>query len=398
MMKILLIADSFPPEKNSASVQLRDLADELSKHCDELTVLLPSSDITCPVETNNRCAYHTIKLKVLPFKNINLIWRAINEFLMPFLMIYRLIFFTKQKYNFDLIIWYSPSIFHGPLVAFLKWKSKAKCYLIIRDIFPEWAVDLGLMSKGIPYFFFKLIANFQYAIADVIAVQTNGNKSYFNQGRRSYNNKIHVLENWLATPKYNNCSIDFRNLSLTTQKIAVYAGNMGIAQNVEVLLDLAQKCLIHRDITFLFVGRGSEVKRLQNLKNKHNLHNVYFFDEIDPYEIPALYKNCTVGLLALSDQHKTHNIPGKFISYMQAGLPCFGVINSGNDLVNLVNEYGVGSIIDEHNPDFIYDEFIKFLYKSDSDKCMSERCQTLFEERYHVSIAASQIMKTIYEK
>ena len=394
-MRIVLIGDSFPPETNSASVQLSDLADELCKRCNELTVLMPSSKITCPVEYNNRCNYRIIKMKTLPIKDVKLVWRAINEFLMPFIMIYRLIFFTNEKYNFDLIIWYSPSIFHGPLVAFLKWKTRAKCYLILRDIFPEWAVDIGLMSKGIPYLFFKLIANLQYAVADVIAVQTPGNKLYFTQGRAYFGKKVQVLENWLATSKLKNCSIDFTNLPLTTEKIAVYAGNMGVAQGVDILLNLAQRCLINPDIKFVFVGRGSEVERLRSFKNRHDLHNVYFFDEIDPSEIPALYKNCTVGLLALSSSHKTHNIPGKFISYMQAGLPCFGVVNRGNDLVNLVNDNCVGRIIDDYNPDLIYDEFITFVKKCDSDTDISTRCMGLFENRYHVSIAVNEILETI---
>lgn len=65
-------------------------------------------------------------------------------------------------------------------------------------------------------------------------------------------------------------------------------------------------------------------------------------NEIDPSEIPGLYKQCHVGLVVLDPRHQTHNIPGKFLSYMRAGLPVLARVNSGNDLISLVKQYEVG--------------------------------------------------------
>lgn len=75
------------------------------------------------------------------------------------------------------MVWFGTrqSIFHGPLVSALKSRSNCKGYLIIRDIFPEWAVDMGLMGRGPPYRFFDAVAQYQYSVADVIGVQTPGN-------------------------------------------------------------------------------------------------------------------------------------------------------------------------------------------------------------------------------
>jgi len=67
---------------------------------------------------------------------------------------------------------------------------------------------------------------------------------------------------------------------------------------------------------------------------------VLFYDEIDPDEIPGLYAQCHVGIVALDPRHKTHNIPGKFLSYMQSGLPVLASINPGNDLVELIQRSG----------------------------------------------------------
>src|SRR5205085_9476462 len=98
------------------------------------------------------------------------------------------------------------------------------------------------------------------------------------------------------------------------------------------------------DIGFLFVGRGSEFARLQAEKTSRALDNVLFFDEIDSSEIPGLLGQCHVGLVALHPDHKTHNIPGKFVSYVQYGLPVLARVNAGTDLERLIEDEGVGRV------------------------------------------------------
>ena len=178
-MHILLIADTFPPARNSAAVQLRDLAKEMVIQGHKLTVLIPSSDIPENFTETDEHGYKIIRLKTPRLKDQKFLIRALNELLMPFAMLVRLRLSRIKLSNIQGIIWYSPSIFHGPLVAFLNKRMKVKSYLIIRDIFPEWAVDLGLMKRGLAYFFFKLIANFQYSLADIIGVQSHSNLQYF---------------------------------------------------------------------------------------------------------------------------------------------------------------------------------------------------------------------------
>ena len=83
-----------------------------------------------------------------------------------------------RRAKWDIVTWYSPPIFFGPLIWKLRRNSGARTYLILRDIFPEWAVDLGLVRKGPVYLVFKAIAAFQYAVSEVIGVQTPSNLVY----------------------------------------------------------------------------------------------------------------------------------------------------------------------------------------------------------------------------
>jgi hypothetical protein len=66
-------------------------------------------------------------------------------------------------------------------------------------------------------------------------------------------------------------------------------------------------------------------------------------DEIDP-EILDLYAQCTAGIVALDPRHRSHNIPGKFLTSMQSGLPALTNINPGNDLAQLIRSGGVGVV------------------------------------------------------
>lgn len=70
-----------------------------------------------------------------------------------------------------------------------------------------------------------------------------------------------------------------------------------------------------------------------------------FRDEIHPDEIPNLYAQCHIGLVALDPRHRTHNIPGKFLTYMQSGLPVLASVNVGNDLVGLIEQERVGRAV-----------------------------------------------------
>src|ERR1035437_2130447 len=109
--------------------------------------------------------------------------------------------------------------------------------------------------------------------------------------------------------------------------------------------------LMVEDIGFLFVGRGSDAQRLRKDAKARGLDNVVFHDEIEPSEIPGLYSQCHVGIVALDPRHKTHNLPGKFLSYMQSGLPVLASINPSNDLAELIQREGVGRVCTDHSVD-----------------------------------------------
>lgn len=391
-MRIALVADTFPPLRTSGAVQLRDLSREFVRQGHDLTVLLPSADLRKPWELEEFDGARVIRLKAPKTKDIDYLRRTVGEFAMPFSMLRNLRKSPLAGETWDGVIWYAPTIFLGPIAKALKEQSGCKGYLIIRDIFPEWAVDMGLMGRGLPYRFFDAVARYQYSVADVIGVQTPGNKAYFDKWTSRPGRTLEVLQNWLGAPADTPCSIEVQASPLAGRKIFVYAGNMGIAQGMGILLDLADRMRGRSDVGFLFVGRGSDAKRLAAEAQSRRLDNVLFKDEIHPDEIPNLYAQCHIGLVALDPRHKTHNIPGKFLTYMQSGLPVLASINPGNDLAGLISQEGVGRVIVDATADSLAQAANELADSLATDGAYAARCKALSARLFSAETAVRQIV------
>lgn len=387
---VVLIAPNFPPLNSSASVQLNDLALALAKDTLNLTVLTPSSELESPFELEMGNGFQILRLKVPKFRDVSNVRRVFAEFLSPFFMLWGL---RKAKFNkkcWDGLIWYSPSIFFSPLVEAIKKKSRCKTYLIIRDIFPDWMIDLGLMRKGLPYYFLKWIEYRQYNLADTIGVQTSSNLAYFRN--KAFKGKLEVLHNWLKPPSLLRSSLCIAKTKLKSRKIFVYAGNMGVAQDIDIFLDLARKMNFRTDVGFLFVGRGSEMGRLK--MSVELLDNILFFPEISFKEIPGLYAQCHFGMLSLNRKHKIHNIPGKFLSYISAGLPVLACVNNGNDIIDIIKEYGIGEVDVTYSSETLLMLANKLLIRNEKED-FSKKCISLIGDLFDSEIAASKISKSL---
>jgi hypothetical protein len=392
-MRFALIADTFPPLRTSGAVQLRDLSQEFVRQGHDITVMLPTADLSTPWSLEDFDGVQVMRLRALKTKDINYVRRTINEFLMPFAMLRSLRKSTLSQERWDGVVWYSPSIFHGPLANALKNASGCKGYLIIRDIFPEWAADMGLMSRGLPYKFFKAVANYQYSLSDVIGIQTQGNQAYFADRP---NSRIEVLQNWLADAPNVGCSIDVAGGKLAGRTLFVYAGNMGVAQGMGVLLELAERLSSRADIGFLFVGRGSDASSLRTEVDNRGLDNVAFYDEIDPTEIPGLYAQCHIGIVSLDLRHKTHNIPGKFLSYMQAGLPVLASINPCNDLEGLILRENVGRVCTDQSVGSLQRLALELVDEvAAGNPAVTSRCKALFAKQFSPEKAVRQIVAAL---
>lgn len=234
-------------------------------------------------------------------------------------------------------------------------------------------------------------------MADVIGIQSDADMKLMSKWNVVGKRKVELLNNWLADRPNIGCSISINSTSLAGRKILIYAGNMGVAQDVRKLIDLANQFKKNDIVGFLLVGRGDQVEALKDYAISLGLKNILFFDEIPASEISGLYAQCSIGLIALDSRHRTSNIPGKFISYMQNGLPTFALVNAGNELIDIINNYSLGLAVTELTHQEI--KRLEYFLKIDSnDQIFSKNCLKIYEEKYSASYASQRIISNLESK
>jgi glycosyltransferase involved in cell wall biosynthesis len=343
-MKILIAMDVYVPSRISAALLMRDFVRELRAQGHSPVVLVPGENLKAPFVIEVLDGTPVVRVAALRTKDIGRIRRAVAEWWLPYALLRGLRRSPYADVRWEGVVWYSPTIFLAPLVRSVVRRNSCRAYLIVRDLFPDWALDAGVLRDGAVYRYFKRIEREQYAVANVIGVQTPANVPIVARDAPD-GARVEVLNNWMAEPTIANCSVDLGSTSLAGRTVFAYTGNMGVAQGMDILIDLAESLLERTDIGFLFVGRGTDLPRLKARSADLGLDNVHFVDEIDSAEIPALLAQCHVGLIALDPRHTTHNIPGKLIGYLHAGLPILARINSGNDLEALIRDEGLGHVV-----------------------------------------------------
>ena len=395
-MKLAVICVCYPPLNSSAAIQINHLVEELAFQGNMIEVIIPDSstkkDFIIESKTN---------IKIIRFKNgkitdTSLFKRALNEFIMPFRIIYIIIKNSLKLQKNDAIICWSPSIFLTPLIIYLKVINNCKCYLILRDIFPRWAKDLKIIKNQFIYQILNLVFLLQCYFSDVIGIQSAGNKQFIPKKIFFKKNKIDILYNWYEPNfKIKKSDINLSNTVLKNKKVFIHAGNIGLAQGFKTFLYLAEELQNNDDLGFLFIGRGSEFESMKKIAKHRGINNILFHQEIDNSQIMNLYSQCSCGLVILDKRHKTHNIPGKFLSYLHAGLPIFALVNNNNDLISIINKNNLGFATYNFDIDFLKKQLINIANKFDNDNNIKERNQKMAKDFFSVERAANQILNQL---
>ncbi len=343
-MRILLLVDCYLPSTKSSAKLVHDLADELARRGHAVTVAAPDDTLAKRYVLTDEQGVTVLRVRTGRIKGASKLVRALNEYRLSGVM------WRAARHHFraqpaELIVFYSPTIFFAPLVERLRRLWGAASYLILRDIFPQWAVDAGVLRPGsLPYRVFRRMELRQYAAADVIGVQSPANLAYFEAGHTRVEAPREVLFNWTPLQEPVERPGLRERLGLVGKVVYFYGGNIGVAQDMDNLIRLARAMRDRPEAHFLFVGEGSEVPRLRALVEREGLANVTLHPALPQAQYLGAVGECDVGLISLDRQLKTHNFPGKLLSYMYHGLPVLASINPGNDLQQVVEAAEAGLV------------------------------------------------------
>ena len=387
-MRLLLVVDVFSPVRTSAAVQMSDLAVALGRLGHQCTIVTPDAGLAEQHRLEREFCYSVLRIRSAPLKRISLIRRALNEILLSSRLWrgYRASPAANQR--FDGVIFYSPTIFLGRFVAKVKSLHHCPAYLILRDIFPDWSADLKLMRKGPHYWLFKAFAAYQYSVADMIGVESQASWDRFLKRLR----RVEVLQNWIELDGEPAPDVPISQ-EILGAKILVYAGNMGIAQDLDNLVRLAQALAKRSDARLLFVGGGSERERIVFEVTQRQLKNVRFVSEVDPQTLRGLLRRCHVGLVSLDRRLRSHNIPGKLLSYLEAGLPVLASVNAGNEIKHIVENGGAGVVTWNGDDGVLLSAADRMLDDAEAHEKMSAAAMKLCKTLFSSSRAAEQVSR-----
>jgi glycosyltransferase involved in cell wall biosynthesis len=242
--------------------------------------------------------------------------------------------------KFDLIIFPTPPITFLNVVKFIKQRDGSQSYLVLRDIFPQNAKDLGLMRFGWLFRYFRRLERKLYDIADYIGCMSNKNMEYILEHNDIDEDKCELLPNWKKIRNIDgNGSISYRKkYGLENKFVAIFAGVIGIAQELGFLLELAKSYKDREDIVFFIIGDGNEKQKLKDIVHREKLSNVIIRDRIPSRELLLLVRECDVGLVNLNRKFTIPNFPSKALDYFEAGLPVLASIDRNTDYGQLLEE------------------------------------------------------------
>ncbi len=397
-MNILLIVDDYLPSSiKVAAKMMHELACELVIKGHNVTVVTPSHTLHERIETSILDGVTIWRFRSGDVKASNKIKRAINETLLSYRAWHGLKPLFEQNRQ-DLIVYYSPSIFWGGLVRKLKTIWDVPAYLILRDFFPQWAIDQGLIRPGSTIEkYFRFFETRNYAAANRIGVMSQKNLEWFHSITK-VSAPIEILYNWAADTPVTNTGRFRHTLGLEDKIIYFYGGNIGHAQDMMNIVRLAKNMRFESKAHFLLVGAGDEFDLVQQAIDNMHLENITLLPSVSQDVYKDMLAEIDIGLFTLHQGHTTHNFPGKLLGYMVQEKPILGSINTGNDLQDVIETAEAGLISINGNDEVFLANAMKLLNNESFRHQTGKQAKQLLEASFSVEAAAKQILDIYSDK
>ena len=273
----------------------------------------------------------------------NILEKGITTLLLEFYYYKAIKKYLNYK-DIDLILYSTPPITFTNLIKQLKKASNAKTYLLLKDIFPQNAVDLNLLKYGgIVYNYFRKQEKVLYKISDFIGCMSPANLNYVLENNPEIEkNKLEVNPNSLEV-KENSFGLVtdlYIKYNIPRNKIIfIFGGNLGIPQGIEFLKVNIAYCKSIKEAFFLIVGDGTEYDNFSHWIQTEGIINALLMKELPKSEYDEIIRLSHVGLIFLNPLFTIPNFPSRILSYMQNCLP----VICATDIVTDIGETAVNN-------------------------------------------------------
>ena len=381
-----------------------DLMREFATHHHNIYIISPTERREKkPSSLSSEGNVHFLNVRTLNVLKTNIIEKGFATLSIEYLFLRG----VKKYFNdikFDLVIYSTPPITFTMIIDYIKKKDGAKSYLLLKDIFPQNAVDMKMMSKNGPiYRFFRNKEKKLYQISETIGCMSEANRQYvFAHNPNIDQNKVEINPNAIEPIPYIQLSDDQKNkvkekfrLPLH-KKILIYGGNLGIPQGLDFLLETIETTKEDPRMFFLIVGSGTEFERIQNWFKKNQPQNAKLISGLPKNEYDDLMKACDIGMIFLHQNFTIPNFPSRLLSYLEFKHPVLVAADPNTDIGTEVENHHCGYSVITGNMDQMKKALHSFCMMSDEEfDHLRNNARKYLEENFLVSQSYDKIMNRI---
>lgn len=304
--------------------------------------------------------------------------------------------------RFDLVIYSTPPITFSGVVKYIKKRDNAKSYLLLKDIFPQNSVDLGMLRKtgvkGLIYKYFRRKEKQLYGLSDRIGCMSQANVDYILKHNPEIDpQKVEICPN----------SIEPADMSVSAEEklsmrekygipqdktVFVYGGNLGRPQDVHFIVKCLKACANIENAYFVVAGSGTDRHFLDEYVDAEKPQHVKLFGQLPKEEYDKMVACCDVGLIFLDHRFTIPNFPSRLLSYMQAKLPVLACTDPNTDIGKVIVGGGFGWWCESDSTNDFENMISDIVTQKLSDGMKNTEYSFLFEH-YHSQIAYETITK-----
>lgn len=312
--------------------------------------------VVCPEERRYRgkTRIETIfNINILYVNSLNLQKTGLLEKGLATLSLSWLLFRAIKKYfkniKFDILLYTTPPITYNKSIIYLKTKDKAMTYLLLKDIFPQNAIDLNMiMDGGIIHRYFQKLEKRLYLLSDYIGCMSDANKAYILK-HHPYLPPTIVEVNpnsidlkWLNDSKPS--STEFRKKwgINSDALICLYGGSLGKPQGIDFLIDILEHYKNDPRLFFFIIGDGTEFNKLSNWFLRVTPHNAKLIKHLPKSEFDKIAKYGDAGLILLDKRFTIPNFPSRLLTYLENKMSVWAATDVNTDIGQVAkdNEFG----------------------------------------------------------
>lgn len=345
-MRLLYIATSFPEPEKGATIYT-DLAEALNEAGHQIIVAVSEQSKNKKyTEMKKERGIDVLRIVTGNYYDVGFIEKGITTLKMPSIMKRGIKKFLGDQ-QFDFILFESPPVTNAKLVEWAKKTFNCPSYLMLKDIFPQNAVDLKIIKEnGLLHRFFSAKEKKLMEIADYIGCMSNANKQYVIEHNTWMNsNKVEIFPNTKKITAIDDLGQQFMRERYGIPQnacIFLFGGNMGKPQNIDLLCEVIKECRDEKNLFFLFVGRGTERYKLEKCIEDEAINNALVIGNLPRDEYDQLTNECDVGLIVLDSRFTIPNFPSRVLSYMEYSKPVIAATDHISDFKEMIQEANCG--------------------------------------------------------